>query len=201
MHFRQVMGDPFDECFALHSAAPGGSFENSPAVHCWVQIGNCVSPEGMAEPPCCSPISQNDRVQENLIRGGVSDFHRDRRGKLRLVRALRGIDSKAALPQIGKDGFHSVPDFPASSVPKKSSGRVLLPQNPGDWTFRQALTFLTSSSPTTPFGCGCAALCSLATIPIAVLGINDVFRHSPNKRLKKASKIVRIRAHYFAPLG
>jgi hypothetical protein len=27
----------------------------------------------------------------------VSDFHRDRRGKLRSVRALRGIDSKVGL--------------------------------------------------------------------------------------------------------
>jgi len=38
-----------------------------------------------------------NRVQENLIRGGVSDFHRDRRGKLRTVRGLRGIDSKVGL--------------------------------------------------------------------------------------------------------
>ena len=34
---------------------------------------------------------------ENLIRGGVSDWHKDRRGKLRSVRALRGIDSKVDL--------------------------------------------------------------------------------------------------------
>lgn len=38
-----------------------------------------------------------NRVQENLIRGGVSDFHQDRRGKLRSVRGLRGIDSKVNL--------------------------------------------------------------------------------------------------------
>ena len=38
-----------------------------------------------------------NRVQENLIRGGVSDFHRDRRGRLRSVRALRGLDSKVGL--------------------------------------------------------------------------------------------------------
>jgi hypothetical protein len=38
-----------------------------------------------------------NRLQENLERGGVSDFHRDRRGKLRSVRALRGIDSKVSL--------------------------------------------------------------------------------------------------------
>ena len=38
-----------------------------------------------------------NRVQENLMRGGVSDFHRDRRGRLRSVRALRGLDSKVGL--------------------------------------------------------------------------------------------------------
>lgn len=36
-------------------------------------------------------------VQENLTRGGVSDWHRDRRGNLRSVRRLRGIDSKVSL--------------------------------------------------------------------------------------------------------
>ena len=41
--------------------------------------------------------STMNRVQENLIRGGVSDHHRDRRGKLRSVRAIRGIDSKVTL--------------------------------------------------------------------------------------------------------
>lgn len=38
-----------------------------------------------------------NRLQENLIRGGASDFHRDRRGKLRSVRTLRGIDSRVSL--------------------------------------------------------------------------------------------------------
>ena len=38
-----------------------------------------------------------NKVQEGLIRGGASDWHRDRRGKLRSVRALRGIDSKVGL--------------------------------------------------------------------------------------------------------
>ena len=38
-----------------------------------------------------------NRLQENLIRGGVSDARRDRRGKLRSVRMLRGIDSKVSL--------------------------------------------------------------------------------------------------------
>ena len=38
-----------------------------------------------------------NRVQENLIRGGLSDGHRDRRGRLRSVRPLRGIDSQITL--------------------------------------------------------------------------------------------------------
>jgi hypothetical protein len=38
-----------------------------------------------------------NRVSENLLRGGVSDCHRDRRGRLRSVRAIRGIDSKVTL--------------------------------------------------------------------------------------------------------
>lgn len=38
-----------------------------------------------------------NRVQENLIRGGVSDSRRDKRGRLRSVRAIRGIDSKLDL--------------------------------------------------------------------------------------------------------
>lgn len=38
-----------------------------------------------------------NRVQENLIRGGVSDSRRDRRGRLRTVRALRGIDSRVTV--------------------------------------------------------------------------------------------------------
>ena len=38
-----------------------------------------------------------NRLQENLIGGGVSDYHRDKRGKLRSVRAIRGIDSKVSL--------------------------------------------------------------------------------------------------------
>lgn len=38
-----------------------------------------------------------NRVQESLIRGGVSDWHRDKGGILRTVRALRRIDSKVSL--------------------------------------------------------------------------------------------------------
>ena len=38
-----------------------------------------------------------NRVQQNLIQGGVSDSRRDKRGKLRSVRSLRGIDSTVTL--------------------------------------------------------------------------------------------------------
>jgi hypothetical protein len=38
-----------------------------------------------------------NRTSENLLRGGISDSHRDRRGRLRSVRAIRGIDSKVTL--------------------------------------------------------------------------------------------------------
>ena len=38
-----------------------------------------------------------NRVQEQIVRGGVSDWRRDRRGKLRSVRGLRGIDSKVSV--------------------------------------------------------------------------------------------------------
>ena len=32
-------------------SSPGGKFENSPAVHCWVRMSNRISPEGTAESP------------------------------------------------------------------------------------------------------------------------------------------------------
>ncbi len=38
-----------------------------------------------------------NRVGENLERGRIADWHQDRRGKLRSVRPLRGIDSKVSL--------------------------------------------------------------------------------------------------------
>ena len=38
-----------------------------------------------------------NRVQEQIVRGGVSDWRRDRRGKLRSMRGLRGIDSKVSV--------------------------------------------------------------------------------------------------------
>ncbi len=40
-----------------------------------------------------------NKVSEQVIRGGLSDGHRDRNGRLRTVRALRGIDSKVQLNQ------------------------------------------------------------------------------------------------------
>ena len=38
-----------------------------------------------------------NRVQLNLIRGGIADGRRDRNGRLRSLRALRGIDSKVTV--------------------------------------------------------------------------------------------------------
>ncbi|MCX6930283.1 MAG: DUF932 domain-containing protein [Verrucomicrobia bacterium] len=38
-----------------------------------------------------------NRVQSNIIQGGVSDWHKDRSGKLRSVRRLSGIDSKVSV--------------------------------------------------------------------------------------------------------
>ncbi len=38
-----------------------------------------------------------NRIQENLVRGGLSDGRRDRAGRLRTLRSLRGIDSKITL--------------------------------------------------------------------------------------------------------
>ena len=40
-----------------------------------------------------------NRIQENLERGGLSDNRRDRRGHLRTMRSLRGIDSRVSLNQ------------------------------------------------------------------------------------------------------
>ena len=40
-----------------------------------------------------------NRVQENLVRGGLSDRRHDRAGRLRTLRGLRGIDSKVSLNQ------------------------------------------------------------------------------------------------------
>ena len=38
-----------------------------------------------------------NRVGENLEKGGISDWHLDRRGARRSVRPLKGIDSRVSL--------------------------------------------------------------------------------------------------------
>jgi hypothetical protein len=63
-----------------------------------------------------------NRVQENLIRGGVSDFHRDRRGRLRSVRALRGIESKVSLNK----GLWGLAEQLANGQPIESVGALAL---------------------------------------------------------------------------
>lgn len=61
-----------------------------------------VSPETLLQPRRPEDESMDlwtvmNRVQENLVRGGLSDTRRDRHGRLRSVRALRGIDSRVSL--------------------------------------------------------------------------------------------------------
>ena len=63
-----------------------------------------------------------NRVQENLIRGGVSDYRRDRRGRLRSVRALRGIDSKIGLNK----GLWGLAEQLANGQPLESSPSMAL---------------------------------------------------------------------------
>ena len=41
--------------------------------------------------------STMNRVGENLEKGGISDWHLDRRGAMRSVRPLKGIDSRVSL--------------------------------------------------------------------------------------------------------
>lgn len=63
-----------------------------------------------------------NRVQENLVQGGVSDFHRDRRGKLRSVRPLRGIDSKVTLNK----GLWTLAEQLANGQPSEPPAAVTL---------------------------------------------------------------------------
>ena len=63
-----------------------------------------------------------NRLQENLVQGGVSDFHRDRRGKVRSVRALRGIDSKVGLNK----GLWGLAERLADGQPLESPAPVTL---------------------------------------------------------------------------
>ena len=63
-----------------------------------------------------------NRLAENLERGGISDFHRDKRGKLRSVRALRGIDSKVSLNK----GLWGLAERLADGQPLEAPATVIL---------------------------------------------------------------------------
>jgi len=52
----------------------------------------------------------------------LSDFHRDRRGRLRSVRALRGIDSKVSLNK----GLWGLAERLANGQPLESPEQVVL---------------------------------------------------------------------------
>jgi hypothetical protein len=65
-----------------------------------------------------------NRVGENLLRGGLSDSRRDRRGRIRTFGSLRSIDSKVSL-NTGRSGIH-----PAAPRGGFLSGRILPPQPP-----------------------------------------------------------------------
>jgi len=63
-----------------------------------------VAPEALLTPRRLEDAGDNlwaamNCCQEALVRGGVSDGRRDGRGRLRSMRALRGIDSKVSLNQ------------------------------------------------------------------------------------------------------
>lgn len=64
-----------------------------------------------------------NRIQENLVRGGVADHHRDRRGRLRSVRALRGIDSQVSVNK----GIWGLAERIARGQPLEEDGTVALP--------------------------------------------------------------------------
>ena len=61
-----------------------------------------------------------NRCQEGLLRGGLSDSHRDRRGKLRSVRPLRGIDSKVSVNK----GLWSLAERLADGRPLRTAENV-----------------------------------------------------------------------------
>lgn len=63
-----------------------------------------------------------NRLGENLERGGVADFHRDPGGRLRSIRALRGIDSKVSLNQ----GLWGLAEQLANGQPLAAPGTVTL---------------------------------------------------------------------------
>ena len=61
-----------------------------------------------------------NRLQESLLRGGLSDDRRDRRGKLRSVRPLRGIDSKVSVNK----GLWSLAERLADGRPLRTAENV-----------------------------------------------------------------------------
>ena len=61
-----------------------------------------------------------NRLQESLLRGGLSDDRRDRRGKLRSVRPPRGIDSKVSVNK----GPWSLAERLADGRPLTTAGHV-----------------------------------------------------------------------------
>ena len=65
---------------------------------------------------------RGNRLQEDLTGGGVSDFHRDRCGNLRSVRALRTIDPKVSLNK----GLGGLVEQLANGQPLKAPATVTL---------------------------------------------------------------------------
>ena len=68
-----------------------GSLEQSP-----VEARTLLTPRRIEDQSNDLWTSFNS-IGEHLLRGGVSDSRRDRRGRLRSIRALRGIDSQVSL--------------------------------------------------------------------------------------------------------
>lgn len=66
-----------------------------------------------------------NKLQEGLIRGGISDSRRDRRGRLRSVRELHGIDSKISLNK----GLWELAERLASGQPLDLAERTTLANN------------------------------------------------------------------------
>jgi hypothetical protein len=67
-------------------------------------------------------LTNMNRVQENLVQGGVSDFHHDGRGRMRSVRALHGINSKISLNK----GLGGLAEKLANGQPLESPQQVVL---------------------------------------------------------------------------
>ena len=68
-----------------------GSLEQSP-----VEAHTLATPRRVEDQPN-DLWTELNKLSEHLLRGGLSDSRRDRRGRLRTIRALRGIDSQVSL--------------------------------------------------------------------------------------------------------